>query len=422
MATYTINNSTITQTTGFTPVGTLAGGDVLIIPSSWTNHLYFLDITGASGNPITITNPPTTKISITETMTVSPWGSISFARCKYMVLDGSNYLPETYGIYLENGYFGLRLYQTEDIEIKYAEINSIALSGIQSQNGDWTQLDDVENVIIHHNYIHDIATEGIYLGSSDFTPSTKPSYKDCKIYSNIINNCGWDGIQLGAADQGTNEIYKNRVDNCGTADVFGQDYGIIMNPYSKGNVYQNMVIGSNGSGIQISGTCGDIEIHDNVVIDSGRIGIKSLSYALQTILNNTIVNSDPLVVDYEGISTKVDSTNGIVMYNLVVGTSKAGQISTIYSVNQDNLTSNSIPDQYFLDVNNDNVRLTSSSPAKDYSSNAGYSPTDFDGTVRPVGTNADAGAFEYVLGVPYARSRGTSRPKPKYNMVRGRFR
>jgi F5/8 type C domain-containing protein/parallel beta helix pectate lyase-like protein len=391
--TYTINNSTVTQTTGFTPSGTLAGGDTLIIPSDWTNHLYFLDVVGADGSPITITNPYDAKISITETMTAAPWGSISFARCRYMVLDGSNYSSETYGIYVENGHFGIRLYESEDLEIKYVEVTSV---GIQWQDGAWDAAEDVENLQLHHCYIHDVSGEGIYFGNSSFAPAIYPSFKDCKIYSNIIEDCGWDCIQLGAADQGTNEIYKNYCKNCGTDDVQGQNFGIIMNPYSKGDIYQNTVINAYLSGIRISASCGTINLHDNVVVDSGTYGISSTSNAYHTIINNTVVNRNTDVVDKQGIITKTDGENGEIRYNFVVGSGKAGQISTSYPVNQDNLTSNSIADMYFENVDAENFRLTLSSPARDYSNNAGYSLIDYDGNARPFGTMADAGAFEFM--------------------------
>lgn len=425
MATYTINNSTITQTTGFTPSGTLAGGDTLIIPSGWTNHLYFLDVVGASGNDIIITNPSTAKISITEVMTSSPWGSITFIRCRYVVVDGSNYSSETYGICSQNGYFGARLYESEDIEIEYAEILDTTYAAMQWQDGTWNATQDVENIKIHNCYVHDIGTEGIYFGNSSFDPALHPSFKDCKIYSNIFENCGWDGIQLGGADEGTNEVYDNYCKNLGTAGATGQTFGIIMGRSSICDIYQNIVINAHNAGIRLGTLTKQCDIHDNVVIDSGTYGISNdSSTAGQTIINNTVVNSDPSIVDYQGIATRAGADLGEIRYNLVVGFVKAGQISTSYSINQDNLTSNSIPAQYFLDVNNDNVRLTSLSPARDAGVGAGYSTTDLDGNTRPYGsTDPDIGAFEYIeAGIPYTRYRGILRKKPQYNTGGGRFR
>jgi Right handed beta helix region len=398
-ATYTINNSTVTQTRGFAPAGRLAGGDMLVIPSGWTSHLSFLDVIGADGNPITITNPSNAKISITDRTTTSS-SSISFVRCRYIVLDGSNYSSETYGIYLENGHFGIKIRQTEDIEIKYVEICDTRYPGIQWQNGAWDAAEDVENLQVHHCYIHDTGTEGIYLGISWWESDAHPSLKDCKIYSNIIENCGWDCIQLCAADEGTNEVYENYCKNCGTDGTKGQISGIIFPPGTTGDIYRNIVINAYASGIYIHATAKQVDIHDNVIVDSGTFGIAvGTTQSGNSIINNTVVNRDPNQTTWQGITTRIGANLGEIRYNLVVGSGKAGQISSSYSV-QDNVTSNSIPDMYFENVAADNFKLAENSPARDYSSKPGYSTRDYDNKLRPsiAGTASDAGAHEYVPG------------------------
>lgn len=393
-ATYTTNATTITQASGFTPAGTLAGGDTLIIETGRTNHLEFVDVDGASGNPITITNPSDEKISITETVSASPYGSITFrSGCRYIVLDGSNNATETYGIYLANGTFGIRLHESEDIEIKYIEITS---RGIQWQDGTWTASQDVENIKIHHCYIHDVAGEGIYLGNSAFVAANDPSFKDCKIYSNTIEDCAWDCIQLGAADQGTNEIYENHCENCGTAGVQGQTFGIVLGIDTTGDIYQNKVINSHNAGIRAGSSTGQLDIHDNAIVDSGTYGIgQDSSTAGQTIINNTVVNRDTGVTDTQGIATKAGADLGEVRYNIVVGSSKAGEISTSYTILNDNRESTSISGEYFVDATGGDFHLTASSPALNAGVGAGYSTTDYDGNARPNGPAADIGAYEY---------------------------
>ena len=394
-ATYTINNSTVTQTTGFTPSGTLAGGDTLLLPASIAS-VGFEYVTGASGSPITIKNPSDSKATI-DSVSQSVV-SLSFKYCRYIIVDGSNYAAETYGIELSNGYFGIRIMGSSDIEINNIELHDTLHQGILWQDGTWTATKDVENIKIHHSYIHDIGREAIYLGNSSFDPDEHPSFKDCKIYSNTIEDCGWDCIQLGAADQGTNDVYKNYCKNCGTTGTIYQNTGIIFNASSTGNIYQNMVINAYAQGIRINGSVGLTDIHDNVVVDSGGYGIHNDSNTNgQKITNNTVVNRDTSVVNYQGIVTSVGGDFGEIRYNLVVGTGKAGTISTSYSTNQDNVTSNSITDMYFADASVGNFQLTTQSPAKDYSSNPGYSNTDYDNNTRPYKeTPADAGAYEYA--------------------------
>ena len=396
MTIYTINNSRVTQTTGFTPSGTLKGGDTLIIPSGWKNHLNISGVFGVSGNPIIITNSSDAKISITEVMTVSPYGSISIVNSRYIVLDGSNYYSETYGISMANGYYGIRLYQSEDIEMKYIEIMDTKYPGIQWQKGTWPAFQNVENMIVHNCYIHDTGTEGIYLGSSNFDPTLYPSFKDCKIYSNVVEDTGWDGIQLCGGDEGVNEIYDNHLNGCGHLDSAQHCHGIFLD-YVIGSIYNNLVIGTYCDGIYINWTSPGADVHDNVFVRSGRHGINNNSNEVgQKIINNTTIDSNYRAKGGYGIRTTSDRDRGEIRYNLVVGTATAGQIRTSYSVNKNNLESNSISDQYFKDVNNDDYRLTSISPARDYSNDLGYSLIDYYGNIRPFGIKADAGAIEYI--------------------------
>jgi hypothetical protein len=404
MTTYTINNSTVTQTTGFTPAGTLAGGDILIIPSSWTNHLYISGVDGSIGNPIIITNPSDAKVSITEVMTGSPYSSISISQSTHILIDGSNYSSETYGIHLQNGIYGLRLYESEYVEIKYIEIESADGAGIMWQKGSWTASTDVNSLVMHHNYIHNTESEGMYIGTSNFDPALYPSMKNCLIYSNIVKNTPWDGIQLCGADVGTNKIYDNYCDNCGLAGSAQHCHGIFIDNYTIAEIYNNTVIDTYCDGIHIVYIGTVIDLHDNVFVRSGRHGIANGSNINgQKIINNTIVDSNYRTSGGYGIWTSTGIDRGEIRYNLIVGTTTAGQTSTSYATVQNNLLSNSIP-------------------AKDYSSNAGYSPTDFDGTTRPVGTNADAGAFEFLGAEPYTRHRGILHQKLQFNQIGRRFR
>ena len=62
---------------------------------------------------------------------------------------------------------------------------------------------------IHDCYLHHIADEGFYIGSSKYTGQTiyqcdeivvlPHIIEGVSIYDNIVENTGWDGIQVSSA-------------------------------------------------------------------------------------------------------------------------------------------------------------------------------------------------------------------------------
>jgi len=431
MATHTLTEAmgeTITMD-DFTP--TLEAGDTVIISPSRTSAIKLYQIVGSSGSWIKITNPSDAKITLLDNGTIST--AIQVDECRYINLCGNNYNSETYGIKLTgDSAAALRAVNTRDITASYLELAEGGLNMSQCWSP-WTCTEEMENVAIHHNYIHDPEGEGMYLGKS--SRSVAPKFRDIQIYNNIIQDCGWDGIQLGQTIGENNNIYNNTIKHTGHGGAYkwcwateqyqtdpcpGQWFGIVINPEHYGvHVYRNYIEDPYYTGISISSNGdGPIDIHDNVVWGAGGNGIGvGIATGASTIINNTVVNSTKY-----GIGTPEGTTAGELRYNLLIANGWVG-INSDYTTQNDNRTSSSISDENFVDAVAGNFRLTESSPARNEGTGEGYSTVDCDGNARPEGSAPDIGAFEYLEDVhlPYTRYRGILRQKPKYNMVGGRF-
>ena len=384
----------------FTP--TLAAGDTVIISASRTKAIILKEIIGTPGSWITFTNPSDARITLSDGERRSV--PMLIEDCRYIHLLGNNYGSETYGIRLTGGSSCLRLVNTRDVEIAYFELYDSSHIGINMCQcwEPWTGTEEMKNVTIHHNYIHDVGGEGMYLGKS--SRSVAPKFRDIQVYNNKIENCGWDGIQLGQTLGDNNNVYGNTIKNTGhggtkiycwdlgynTADPCpGQYFGIVISPEHHGvNIYQNYIQDSYYTGISIhSDGDGHVNIHDNVVLNAGYSGMSiNCSIGSSTVINNTVVSSGKW-----GIKTNTGDKTGTLRYNLLVANGK-DEILSSYTNKNDNRIAARTATEYFTDATNGDFSLTSSSPAKGVGVGPGYSTTDYRGITR---SEPDIGAYAY---------------------------
>lgn len=95
--------------------------------------------------------------------------------------------------------------------------------------------------------------EGIYIGPST---ASNDKGKDIVIQDNDVSDCGWDGIQVGNAEGVV--IEGNTVTRCGTANEFGQDYGITINPGCRDVILARNTITETAKQIQMLESTGKI--------------------------------------------------------------------------------------------------------------------------------------------------------------------
>ncbi|MFZ4414759.1 MAG: right-handed parallel beta-helix repeat-containing protein [Bacteroidales bacterium] len=328
--------------------------------------------------------------------------------------------------------------RSTNFELDHLEVSNTGFAGIMTKSeprcdlscnlGNFIQY----NTILHDNYIHDTGGEGFYIGHSFYNGwhTMCNGHADTlfphlligvKIYNNIVEHTHWDGIQLGCGFKDC-EIYGNKVTNYGTDAINTQNNGIQMSG-SAGKCYNNYIANGTGNGILIFGL-GDNYVYNNVIINAGlnyypteknkkvdgiycddRYTIPSYSYYF---FNNTIIS--PKTDGIRFVCNKSDSNR--FYNNIIVNPGSLGSYSSYSSENSfinfaskdkgiqsNNYFSPNTKNLDFVDANNNNFRLLSTSVAIDKGKNlSSYGIIfDFDKHSRPSGGNFDIGAFEYQI-------------------------
>lgn len=387
---------------------------------------------------------------------------ITFINCGGSVILQNNY--HTYGINISNcSYFrftgtgsdsidyGFKIFETKanmngltisdkstSYEIDHIEIANTGFAGIMAKTdplcdlsanyGYFTQF----NTIFHDNYIHNTGGEGLYIGHSFFSgyPTTCNAQPDTlfpheikglRVYNNFLENCKWDGIQVGCATENC-EIFGNTIINYGNDLINGQNSGIQISGGTTGKCFNNFIANGTGNGINVFGLGNNI-IFNNVILNSGRnyypsdqtkkvygifcddrTTIPGLPF---NFINNTIINPKT-----DGIRFYSLQSNNNKFYNNII--INPGSLGTYSTNNQSYIYLNtgvnaSLSNNYFdldmgnikfIDTLNSNFKLTEFSPARDGGLDVSYLGInfDFDSIPRPYSNEFDIGAFEYYPG------------------------
>lgn len=162
--------------------------------------------------------------------------------------------------------------KTGRIEIDHIEIEGSNKMGITvksdvnegANRDDWTQY----NTYLHHNYIHDIGTEGFYVGSSFYNERSDPVLEGVEVSHNLIMRTGWDGLQVGSAVRDC-FIHHNRIIKTGQANESNQRSGLMNNRGSACHINENTIIDSASDGIYVQGNGGN-QVYNNVIIRPGQ--------------------------------------------------------------------------------------------------------------------------------------------------------
>jgi len=146
-----------------------------------------------------------------------------------------------------------------DFEIDFIEIRRVGFAGmlIKSDNDGAATM---RNVRIHDNYIHDIGSEGIYIGSTQSPP--QHSIENLKFYNNRVLRTGTEIFQLGQIG-GDTEICNN-VFLAGAMDW--------KNPFQA---FQN-------NAIQLGPRYGNISFCRNIVIGAGSSWLNYLGIDIES--------------------------------------------------------------------------------------------------------------------------------------------
>lgn len=423
------------------PFNAVKPGDTVWIQSGTRDHLQILNFHGQSGHPIVFANQNGQVVIDTE----NNFG-LSFNGCSFFKLTGKSGSYGSYGIYIRRVSFkdGIGISassKSTEFEIENCEVANIGSIGIQTKtepdckdSGTLREGFTQRNTVIHDCYVHDVGTEGFYIGYNDHdgfyaSDCKKTIYASelvgTKIYNNRIERTGWDGLQVASAISDC-LIYDNTVVDSGILMTSGQMAGIMIGGGTQARCYNNKIIDSYGSGIQVFGNGGTV-VYNNLIIrpakryqpdnpDAREYGIYLFDktnelHTFYGIYNNTIIQPKS-----DGIRVANTVDFAVQIYNNSVvdpgaydiyehdNTAWVGNDAYVFNegrsqmvVASNNYFDRSLDAAKFVNVAGNNFRLQVTSPMVD----AGKAliaegvTTDLDDRVRPVGKAFDIGAYEY---------------------------
>ncbi|MCF8332055.1 MAG: T9SS type A sorting domain-containing protein, partial [Bacteroidales bacterium] len=418
------------------PVGP---GDTIFLEAGHYDYLFIKNIRGQQDSPVTITNYNGEVI-----INNNHYFGVSFNFCEHIHFTGQ----KKYGIRIlgvSNG-AGIGISNLSNFfEIDHVEIAHTKIAGIMCKTEpgcSFTATRDsflMEDIHIHHNYIHHTGTEGMYIGSSSFTGKVvNCNGKDTllmphvivgvHIHDNLIRYTGWDGLQVSSALSDCH-IYNNRIFYDSQEGHNFQMSGILNGGGSACDCYNNLIAYGKGNGIEFFGT-GSQRIFNNIIVEPGKtykpgepniakhgiyLGKRAIlppdsSFA---ILNNTIIRPKS-----DGIRFNIDSvysTGNRIQNNIIIdpgaydyydslntyhGPEDAYvfELDTSLIINiSHNIFTRNIDYLKFTNVDSLNFTLLNNSPAIDSGINLDNDSIyyDFFYDPRPIGLGYDAGAFEY---------------------------
>lgn len=285
-------------------------------------------------------------------------------------------------------------------------------NNVQSANhpGVW-----YEGFLIENNYLHDIEGEGMYVGANWYGNDDLP-LRDISIKNNIVEDTGWEAIQVKSSVSGANVIERNVVRRSGKIPGFeGQISGISLYE-GNGKIFNNWIEDTGGSGISVftevlpeSFGPQVVEVFNNVITRTGLTAMnKSSGVAVSSkrnaigialpapvVYNNTIVDAG-----HYGISVGTVGSGSVVRNNILVDSGERPILAAANVLVGDNI-SGAAEEMFFVDAGSMNYELTVRSPARDKA--RGIFPSfDFVGRTRPSGDSPDCGAFEWFSSAPAA--------------------
>lgn len=367
---------------------------------------------------------------------------LRFGKSNFIVLDGHlNGLPFGIKVSKTNG-VGISIDDlSSDIELTGLEIGHTRLSGIMAKTDPDCSFASVRdsfmmrNIKIHHNYLHHIGFEGMYIGNTFFEGKTincngtdtlvyPHLLEGIEIFDNYLYYTGYDGIQVSGAHSGC-KIYRNQVYYDSDVKQYGQMSGIIIGKGSGCDCFNNKIGYGSGIGIEVHGK-GGYKIFNNLIVEAGRTyrpntqgpyskpGI-FVGYNLYNpgnlpykIYHNTIYRPKSEGIRFANInSTGNEFHNNIIIdpgiwhYHDSLGIPSSRSYINIgvaapYSA-ENNYLSRSLDEIAFINPQAFNFMLQPASPAIDLALDLTAQGITFDleGAPRPYGPASDAGAYEY---------------------------
>jgi hypothetical protein len=406
-------------------------GDVVCFEPGTKDFIQLKDIHGTADKPITFINKGGVILINTD-----HYFGIKIGNCSHIIFRGDGSSKEDYGFQIKKvtGGAGVSVDdKSTDVEISHIEISNTAIGGLYAKTDPTCDnYQDVDrdhftmyNFSFHDSYIHDVADEGMYIGNSHYSGYTLTgcstfvyphTLRGVKIYNNIVENTGWDGIQVSSADSGC-QIYNNRIHFDSQSEAPGQMSGMLIGGGSKCSVYNNQITDGKGDGIDVFGL-GNMEIFNNLIVNAGMnyqagdptklkhgiyVGtVTTEQNAVLGIYNNTIINPKSFGITL----TNTQIYKNRIINNLITEPGKFEEngdgafinsnISETRFEKYNNFKTNDNQEVHFVSFNSGNYDLQGDSPAVNFGIDLTSEGITFDilNRDRPFHQYFDAGAYE----------------------------
>ena len=284
------------QATGLTNV---QPGDVICLDatSGVFGRQVFSDIQGTADNYITITN--VNGQAVIRSAPGVPH-AVKIQNSKYFNFYGNGTTGVKYGIKAttDSSFFLSFQSKTTNFNVAYIEVAGPNPNGVGAKAGFAgmgiktspkcdqsvaTGNFDMYDVNVHDNYIHDVGGEGLYIGHGFYRGRVESGCTDpiiphrirgLRVYNNLIENVGYDAIQIKNADQDV-KVYNNVLRGYGYRGVGAHDEGLFIGDGTVGEFYNNWVergVGPGSHAIQLN-AFGNNKIYNNVFIDYTGSGV-----------------------------------------------------------------------------------------------------------------------------------------------------
>ena len=308
----------------------------------------------SENNPLVVTIDQNTPLALYGTS----WNTICFVSMWHVVLDGRGYYNLSKGIKLDRNPDhkitwpvihlqvpdGSKYFEAFELEILACSFAGISIKTDPTASNPWYWNENFElnNLWLHHMYVHDTDSEGWYIGY--YTPEKSTvvytgetvTFKNLKgedvtyikgysytkkahyltnfrFYRNNTEHTGYDGVQISNS---VGEVCYNRLYDCAYKNESAQTSGLSIQSFS-GKCYNNFLLDSHGANLQV-GPIGNIEIFNNVAQSKYGMGVQFLfSYdtpeqnPTNAPAGNGVINNDLQIVFHNNvISTPGMTANG----------------------------------------------------------------------------------------------------------------
>lgn len=115
-------------------------------------------------------------------------GGYEFRHGTFGLYGNNRWLDEEYGHHINLNT------QSSKVELDYIEAGNGGFSGINWKEN-YANYTVTDSSSVHHCFIHDVGSEGVYIGSTGNAP--QQVFKNLTIENNVFLRCGGEGIQIG---------------------------------------------------------------------------------------------------------------------------------------------------------------------------------------------------------------------------------